>query len=166
MKCSECELRISDYLEDTLASGEQEAMRAHFESCAACRELMGATREVVAWGSGFATHPAPPWLATRVLASTPPVVRERWRDTLRQAGHWLLQPRTAMTVFASVIVLGWTLDLDAARVERWVENPATAYYDAQGVAYDAWDEAVRTWYGSRVVNEVYCRIEQLKEAAP
>jgi anti-sigma factor RsiW len=166
MKCSECELRISDYLEDMLAPAERAAMRSHLESCTVCRELADGTREILAWGSGFASYPAPNWLAGRVLASTPPVVRERWLDTLRTAGRWILQPRMAMTVFASVILLGWTLDLDAARVGRWVEDPATVYYDAQGVAYHAWDEAVRTWYGSRVVNEVYCRIEQLREAAP
>lgn len=166
MKCSECELRISDYLEDALASAEREAMEAHLESCTVCRELRDGTREVIQWGSVFPAHEVPEWLAGRVLASTPPVVRERWRDTLRAAGGWILQPRMAMTAFASVIVLGWTLDLDAARVGRWVQDPATVYYDAQGVAYDAWNEAVRTWYGSRVVNEVYCRIEQLREATP
>lgn len=166
MNCTQCENLFSDYLAGTLATSERETVGAHLGSCPACRELLTSIAELRAWADAFPSQMPPSWLHGRIIANTPPVVRERWRDTLRAAGGWILQPRMAMTAFASVIVLGWTLDLDAARVGRWVQDPATVYYDAQGVAYDAWNEAVRTWYGSRVVNEVYCRIEQLREATP
>lgn len=166
MNCTQCENLFSDYLAGTLATSERETVGAHLGSCPACRELLTSIAELRAWADAFPSQMPPSWLHGRIIANTPPVVRERWRDTLVAGWRWVTAPRTAMTAFASVLILGWTLNLDAASISNLVRNPSTVYYGAQDLAYDAYDEAVRTWYGSRVVTEIYCRFEQLREATP
>jgi anti-sigma factor RsiW len=165
MNCTHWEAYLSDYLEGGLGTADRTAMDLHLESCDACRGLLAGIQEVVGWGEAFADHPAPAWLAGRIVLSTPPVVRERWRDTLAGAWRMAIEPRIAMTVFASVLVLGWTANLAGADIPNLVRNPSSVYYGAQNLAYGAYDEAVRTWYGSRIVTEIHCRIEQLWEAS-
>jgi anti-sigma factor RsiW len=165
MNCAQWERSISDYIEDGLGEPDRAALETHLASCAPCRELEESLREILAWGAGFPVHEAPSWLAARIVARTPAVVRERWRDTFLGAWLWLAQPRGAMTVFTAVLVLGWTLDVTGQDLSRVVRDPASAYYAAEGIAYRAWDEAVRTFYGSAIITEIYCRIEQWREIA-
>jgi predicted anti-sigma-YlaC factor YlaD len=165
MNCADCEINLSDYCEGTLDAGRAADMDRHFSSCATCRELAATVREVMQWRADFPVHVPPPWLAGRIVASTPMLVRESWRDTANSAWNWLSSPRIAMTVFASVLVLGWTASLVGLPTQpsTLVRNPSEAYYSAESLVYEMYDEAVRSWYRSRIATEVYCRIEQLRE---
>src|SRR5436305_15281419 len=106
MNCTQCEERMSDYLENAISVADCIQMDVHLQSCAACSELISGVKGVVAWAEAFPVHDAPAWLASRVVANTPRVARERWIETLGYAWRWLIEPRTAMDLFTSTLVLG------------------------------------------------------------
>ena len=165
MTCLQCEERLSDYLEGALSLAERETMDLHLQSCAACRELSAGITEVMAWGKSFPVHEPPPWLPARIVANTPRVARESWIDTIAAAWKWIIDPRAAMGVFTAVIVLGW-LGSFAGISPNWtsvIRNPTAVYYAAQGAMNRAYDEAIRRYYRSPLVNEITARIGQLRE---
>jgi len=167
MKCTDCEERLSDYIEGTLGTADQEAMGLHLRSCSSCVDLLAGMKDVLQWGATFPAHSAPDWLAGRIAASTPHILRESWRDTLAGAWRWIAEPHMAMMVFAGVLALGWVANLAGipTSVPGIIRNPAAVYYGAESLVNRAYDEAVRSYYRSRIVSEVYCRIEQLREIA-
>jgi predicted anti-sigma-YlaC factor YlaD len=165
LNCSQCEERISDYLEAALGRAEHDAVDLHLQQCAACNALAQGMREVLAWGKAFPVYEVPAWLPVRIIANTPRVEHERWIDTLTAAVKWLLDPRLAMGLFTATLVLGWLGSL-AGISPNWtavIRNPAAIYYDAHGAVNRAYDEAVRRYYRSPVVTEIRSRIEQLRE---
>jgi hypothetical protein len=165
MNCTHCEERMSDYLENTLGMADRADVELHLRSCAACGDLLAWMTEVLVWGKGFPVYRAPAWLASRIIANTPRVVRESWVDTIASIGKWIIEPRTAMAVFTATLVLSWMGSL-AGISPDWatvVRNPSAIYYGAQGAANRAYDEAVRKVYRSPLVSEIQTRIEQLRE---
>ena len=166
MNCNHCEERMSDYLENALSAAERHSMELHLQSCPACSELLAGMAEVLAWGKTFPIYEPPAWLAQRIIANTPHVERETWLDTLASIGRWLIEPRTAMAIFTSMLVLGWLGGLAGISANSWVtvvRNPAAIYYGAEGLMNRAYDEAVRAYYRSPLVTEIQSRIERLRE---
>lgn len=165
MTCTHCEEKLSDYLENALSATDRTAVELHFQSCAACSELLAGMTRVLAWGKSFPVREAPAWLATRIIANTPRVARESWIDTITSVWKWIVEPRIAMAVFTATLVLGW-LGSIAGISPDWttvVRNPTSIYYGAQGAMNRAYDEAVRRYYRSPLVTEIQTRIEQLRE---
>jgi anti-sigma factor RsiW len=156
--CAHCEERMSDYLEGTLSPSERAVMELHLKSCTACAELLACMSEVIEWGKAFPVVEAPAWLPTRILANTPRVARETWLDTLSAVGRWVLEPRTAMGLLTTVLMVGWIGSFIgvSADVSSFVRNPAGAYYRA-------YDEAVRTFYRAPLVTEIRSQIERFRE---
>jgi hypothetical protein len=111
-------------------------------------------REVIAWGKTFPAYDAPAWLPARIVANTPVVARESWLDTLRAIGRWFIEPRTALAIFTTVLVLGWLGNVTGISPD-WgtvVRDPGAIYY-----------QAVRAAYRSPLVTEIQSQIEQLLE---
>ena len=165
MICLQCEERMSDYLEGALSPADRDTVDLHLQSCGACRDLLAGMTEVLAWGKSFPLHEPPVWLPARIIANTPRLARESWTDILTAAWKWIIDPRAAMGVFTAVLVLGW-LGSFAGISPNWttvVRNPAAIYYAAQGAMNHAYDEAIRRYYRSPLVNEITARIEQLRE---
>jgi hypothetical protein len=118
-------------------------------------------REVISWAHRFPVYEAPPWLPSRIVANTPRRLRESWLETLRLAGQWIVQPRTAMAIFTATLVLGWLGSL-AGISPDWsaiVRNPAAVYYQGQATVNCMYQGAVRAYYESPLAAE----IEQLME---
>src|SRR5258708_1755016 len=111
MNCSQCEERMSDYLERAISAHERDGMEAHFRSCATCTELLAGIGDVLVWAKSFPVLEPPAWLPTRVLANTPRMARESWLDTLAFMWKWIIEPRTAIAVFTATLVLGWLVNL-------------------------------------------------------
>jgi anti-sigma factor RsiW len=167
MNCLGCEEKLSDYLENALHAGERRAVDLHLQVCGDCRRLLAGMSEIIQWGRDFPVHSAPAWLATRILANTPRVERETWLDTLAALGRWILEPRTALSVFTATVVIGWMGNV-AGISPRWsavVEDPAAIYYDAGAFLNRAYDRAVRTYHNAPLVTEIQSRIEQLRETS-
>ncbi len=165
MTCTQCEERMSDYLENAIAAEDRGRMELHLRACAACAELLAGMNEVLAWGKEFPVYQAPAWLPTRIIANTPRVERENWGDTILGLWKWIIEPRTAMAVFTATLVLGWMGSLAGAS-PNWasvVRNPASIYYGAQGAVNRAYDEAIRAYYRSPLVRDIETNIERLRE---
>src|ERR1051325_3777690 len=96
MNCAHCEERLSDYLENLLSPSERAAVDAHLQNCSACAAMLADISEVLNWSAAFPTYEPPAWLATKIIANTPQVVRETWLDTLASIGRWFFEPRTAI----------------------------------------------------------------------
>jgi len=165
--CAFCEERISDFLEEALPAQERSALQEHFQECASCSNLLADVRALLEATRALPSTPAPPWLAVRIVANTPPVVRETWADTVRAAWRWILEPRIALAVFTATLVLGWLggqvgLSLDSIADLR---HPTTIYAEAQGVLNGAYNEALKAYYRSPVVTTIQCRIQQLRESS-
>jgi len=165
MNCTQCENRMSDYLESTIGDADRERVDVHLSSCSACNELLADMREVLVWAKTFPIFEPPAWLPTRIIANTPRVARESWLDTLAFIWKWIIEPRTAFAVFTATLVLGWLGSL-AGISPDWtavVRDPAAIYYGAQGAVNRAYDGAIRTYYRSPLVTQIQNRIEQLRE---
>ena len=59
MKCSECQKKMSDHLDQTLSLHEQRLMRRHLEECAQCREAMESLQLTRALLQGIQEEPLP-----------------------------------------------------------------------------------------------------------
>ena len=159
MNCTLCEERLSDYLDNTLASSERQTLEMHLRGCGPCAELLSGMRDVVAWGASFPAYQPPPWLATRIIANTPHVVRETWLDTLAAVGRWFIEPRTAIGLLTAVLMIGWIGSRAPVSAAEWgalVRNPSAIYYQV-------YDEAIRTFYRTPLVTEIRAQLERLRE---
>lgn len=156
--CTHCEDRMSDYLEHTLGISDRTVMELHLKSCAACTGLLAGMSEVLDWGKSFPVFEAPSWLPGRIVANTPQVVHETWLDTLAGVGRWIIEPRTAMGLLTTVLMLGWIGSLlpMPENVSSLVRNPSAIYYRA-------YDQAIRTFYRAPLVTEIRTQIERLRE---
>jgi anti-sigma factor RsiW len=158
MNCRFCEERMSDYLENALGVAERSAMADHLSACESCAALLNGIREVMVWSQNFPVYDAPPWLATRIIANTPHVVRETWQDTVAAIGRWLIEPRTAMGLLTTVLMFGWLGSLAGISpdIGSFIRNPSAVYYRV-------YDEAVRSFYRAPVVTEIRSQIERFRE---
>jgi hypothetical protein len=151
---------MSDYLENALNPSERSSMELHIQSCQSCELLFNGVSDVLGWGKSFPAFEPPPWLATRIIANTPHFVRETWQDTVAAIGRWFIEPRTAMGLLTTVLMVGWLGSAAGISVPEdvgsFVQNPSAVYYRV-------YDEAVRSFYRAPVVTEIRSQIERLRE---
>jgi anti-sigma factor RsiW len=169
MNCAHCEDQLSAYLEDALETSERLDVEAHLQTCAACSELLEGVREVMQWGKNFSVPEPPLWLPARIVANTPHVVRITWKDWLVGAWRNVSEPRFAMVLLASMLVLGWMGSLAGISAPdiATLRHPVAVYHRIGGWANRMYGEAIRTYYSSPIVNAIQCqihsRIEQFRE---
>ena len=169
MNCFYCEERLSDYLEDLLDASERTVVEVHLRSCSECRELLQGVRRVLEMAGSLQVPVPPPWLHTRILANTPMTVRITWRDWLRNGWRSLREPRFALSILTSALMLGWmgsVVGISAADLAI-VRHPSAIYYRVDGWANRLYGDAVRSYYDSALVQAIQCqiqsRIEVLRE---
>lgn len=153
LKCTDFEEKLSDYIEQSLAENDRIAVEIHLQSCASCTELVSGIKQVMAIGRNFPVHTPPVWLATRIVANTPPP-RPSLRQRLAAFSQSILEPRTALAIFTAAIVMGW---IGGGTVRGAVMDRA------EGVVSCAYDHAIRTYYRSPVIIELHSRFDQLME---
>lgn len=168
MNCTYCEERMSDLLEGTLDAAERVIVEEHLRSCPDCRGLMTSMSEILGWSKSLPIHEPPAWLAARIVANTPRVVRITWRDLLGSVWSAVSEPRIALGVFTTILMLGWLGSMAGISpdVGMMVRHPSSIYFGAEGWVTRMYGDAVRNYYRSPLVNAIQCqihtRIEQLK----
>ena len=169
MNCAYFEDRVSDYLEDALTAPERLAMEDHVKSCVACGKLLEGVRQVMLWRNELPVQTPSPWLASRIIANTPQVIRITWRDWFVNAWKSVSEPRFALGLLTSVLMLGWMgsiVGISAADLTM-VRHPSAIYNRMGGWANRLYGDAVRSYYSSPLVNEIQCQIhsrfEQFRE---
>jgi anti-sigma factor RsiW len=153
LNCADCEEKLSDYIEHSLDEVERTAVDLHLHSCRSCNELVSGMTHVIAAGREFPVYAPPAWLASRIVANTPPA-RLSLRVRLSALWQSLGEPRTALAIFTAAIVLGW---VGGGTVREAVFNRAESAVSC------AYDHAIRSYYRSPVVIELHARIDQLME---
>jgi|SRR5579884_3222619 len=160
MNCIECEAQISAYLEEALAPAEATIFEMHLQTCSSCAELLEGTRAVLTWADAFPVYEPPPWLAARIVANTPRTARETWRDAVVGVWRWLIEPRTAMGLLTTVLMIGW---LGSAAGLSGIGDIVSIAENPAAVCYSAYDSAVRAFYRAPLVTEIQSEIERLRE---
>jgi anti-sigma factor RsiW len=169
MNCFSCEDRLSDYLEDVLTPEERSEVEAHIQSCSACEELLAGVRNIMGWGADLEPHLPPSWLSTRIVANTPLTIRITWRDWFRSVWRTAREPRLALSLLTSALMLGWMGSVVGISMGdiAMVRHPSAVYSRLEGWANRLYGDAVRSYYSSPLVNTIQCeihsRIEQLRE---
>jgi len=160
MNCTYCEDRLSDYLEETLPAAEQAVVEAHLLSCLACGELVAGLRHVLHFGRDLPEQLPPAWLASRIVANTPQVLRITWRDWFAAAWRNICEPRFALGLLTSMLMLGWLggmVGITPADVVA-LRHPSAIYNRMGGWANRLYGDAVCGVYNSPLVNEIQCQI--------
>ena len=153
LNCADCEEKLSDYIEQSLAEVERSAVEIHLHSCRSCDELVSGMMHVIAAGRDFPVYAPPAWLASRIVANTPEA-QSSLRSRLAALWQSIGEPRTALAIFTATIVMGW---VGGGTVREAVFNRA------ESVVSCAYDHAIRSYYRSPVVIELHAKIDQLME---
>src|SRR4029450_4456716 len=111
MNCAKCEDSLSEYLENALDASDRASVESHLQSCSACAELLDGVRGVIEGGKEFEAPQPSPWLSSRILANTPQVIRITWRDWVVGAWKKISEPRFALALLTSTLVLGWMANM-------------------------------------------------------
>jgi anti-sigma factor RsiW len=168
MTCAHCEELLSDYLEGVLDASARERIGLHLRSCPECALVAAGMREVIGVGKHLTDYAPPQWLAARILAATPRVVRETWRDTLASLARWIAEPRVALMILTASLVLGWMGSLagvSPSGVGRAVQDPTILYYEAGTRLNRAYGNAVRTYYSMPLVTQIQSQIDRIRESS-
>lgn len=160
MNCTYSEDRMSDYLENTLSAEERLVVDQHLSTCAVCSELMMGVRDVIALSRSVQAPEAPVWLASRIVANTPRVVRITWTDWAWSVWKTIAEPRFAATVVTSILVLLWVGNATGLRAAdlAMIRQPMTVYEGVEGWVQRVYGDAVRRVYSSQIVNTIQCQI--------
>jgi hypothetical protein len=95
--------------------------------------------------------------------------RITWRDWLVGAWKNVCEPRVAMALLTSTLVLGWMGNLAGISAPdiATLRHPVAVYHRIGGWANRLYGDAVRSYYSSPIVNAIQCqihsRIEQFRE---
>jgi hypothetical protein len=112
------------------------------------------------WRNELPVSPPPPWLAQRIIANTPHVIRITWRDWIVNTWTSLREPRFALGLLTSVLMLGWMGSIAGITFSdlEMVRHPSAIYNRMGGWANRMYGDAVRTYYSSPLVHEIQCQI--------
>ena len=166
MNCTHCEEQLSDYVENALSVVERSAVELHFRECRDCAGLVAGVTEVMSLAAAFPRLSPPAWLVTSILANTSRVARETWLDTLTAAVRWAAEPRIAMAVLASTLMLSWMGSIAGLTPNNLIavaRDPAILYYEAGTLVNRAYGGAVRSYYRAPLVTGIQAQIERLRE---
>jgi hypothetical protein len=157
LKCSDCEEKLSDYIERALGEVEQSIVDRHLHACQACSELLAGMMMTIEAARNCPVYAPPAWLATRIIANTTQTPRPSPRSLpalLAAVWRSLGEPRTALAIFTATVVIGWAGSLTAREA---------IFNRAESVVSCVYDRAIRSYYRSPMVIELHSRLGQLME---
>jgi anti-sigma factor RsiW len=174
MNCADVEIRLADYLDETLQAGEKSALQAHLSHCHDCAELARDASSAVAFMERASNVEAPPELVTRILfeiTSGPSRAQIKPSWIRRVFGKWLepvLQPRYAMGMAMTVLSFamlgrftGIHRQLTAADLD-----PVKIWMATEDRAQRVWERSVKYYENLRVVFEIQTQLKEWTEEQP
>ena len=175
MNCADFEIRLADYLDDTLGDAERVAFEEHVGVCAGCRELMedasGGLR-LTRWAEEV-TPPAE--LLTRIAYQAPVGrLRQGWERQgalsrwLRPLIEPLLQPRFAMGMAMTILSFAMLERCTGVKVQHIQPadlNPVRIWGGLEDRTMRLKDRAVKYYENLRWVYEIEMRLGSLQREA-
>jgi len=174
MNCADVEVRIADYLDETLHAQEKSALQAHLSECQACAELARDASSAVAFMERASNVEAPPELVTRILfeiTSGPSHAQIKPSWIRRVFGKWLepvLQPRYAMGM--AMTVLSFAMLGRFTGIHRQLTasdlDPVKIWMATEDRAQRVWERSVKYYENLRVVFEIQTQLKEWTEEQP
>ena len=174
MNCADVEIRLADYVDETLHGEERSALEAHLSQCHACAELARDARSAVAFIERASNVEAPPELVTRILfeiTSGPSHAEVKPKWTRRVFGKWLepiLQPRYAMGM--AMTVLSFAMLGRFTGIHRQLTasdlDPVKIWMATEDRAQRVWERSVKYYENLRVVFEIQTQLKEWTEEQP
>jgi anti-sigma factor RsiW len=174
MTCADVEIRLADYVDETLHGVDKSALEAHLSQCQSCAELARDSASAVAFMERASNIEAPPELVTRILfeiTSGPSHAEVKPKWTRRVFGKWLepiLQPRYAMGMAMTVLSFamlgrftGIHRQLTAADLD-----PVKIWMATEDRAQRVWERSVKYYENLRVVFEIQTQLKEWTEEQP
>jgi anti-sigma factor RsiW len=174
MTCADVEIRLADYVDETLHGVDKSALEAHLSQCQSCAELARDSASAVAFMERASNVEAPPELVTRILfeiTSGPSHAEVKPKWTRRVFGKWLepiLQPRYAMGMAMTVLSFamlgrftGIHRQLTAADLD-----PVKIWMATEDRAQRVWERSVKYYENLRVVFEIQTQLKEWTEEQP
>ncbi len=114
LSCADVEVMLADYIDQTLLDRDVADLKAHFATCASCRELAADAKAAVNLMERAAVVEAPPELVNRILfdvtnGASRKVVKPRARSLLGRLAQSIWQPRFAMGMAMTMLSFGMLL---------------------------------------------------------
>jgi hypothetical protein len=172
MTCTDFEVRLSDYVDGSLAGSERAALEAHTERCAQCRELLDDVSLAVSFMARTADVAPPPALITRIVYHAP---QGRIHDDAEYRGFfsrtfskWVqpaLQPRVAMGMAMTILsfaMLGRCTGVQIQQIKPSDLNPKLIWNGLEDKAYRSWDRTIKYYENLRVVYEIETRLQDIR----
>jgi len=171
MNCSEIEILLADYLDQSLAASEISAIETHLSECAGCRELaQDATLAVTFMGRAESVDAAPSELVNQILFDVTgndgyglgkPRLSRRLLARLLGPGfaRWTrpaFEPRLVMGMAMTALSLGMMLNF--VPLERL--SPAGVWASAEDQVLRLWDRGVKYSQSVPVVVEAQSRYRE------
>jgi anti-sigma factor RsiW len=174
MNCADVEVRIADYVDETLHGEEKSALLAHLSECQACAELARDASSAVAFMERASNVEAPPELVTRILfeiTSGPSHAQVKPSWIRRVFGKWLepiLQPRYAMGM--AMTVLSFAMLGRFTGIHRQLTasdlDPVKIWMATEDRAQRVWERSVKYYENLRVVFEIQTQLKEWTEEQP
>ncbi len=165
--CTRTEERLSDALAETLGPEENAAFRTHTAACERCRQLLARVGGIVLELHELPWVEEPPFLASRIIALTRGIPRERARKGWLAWSGGIWQTRLVMglvTVAATALIV--LHGVSAGAPGKLEFNPASLYHGVNRRAHLTYARGVKFVNDLRVVYEIQSRLSSQPEPAP
>ena len=171
MNCVDVEILLAEYVDGTLHREARSAVKAHLDTCVACRDLAHDAAGAVAFIERAADVEPPPELVTRILFEVtqgasrtvvkPPLARRLFGNTL---GAWLepvLQPRFAMGMATTLLSLAMLIRGRQLSIGDF--NPVKLWNSTELQVSRTWERGVKNYENLRLVFAIQSRLKQWSE---
>lgn len=173
MNCAEFEVRLADYIDETVAEAERVALEEHASCCASCRELLEDARSAAAFLRRAEEVSPPPELITRIAFQAPigrtrqPFERQNALSrVISKLLQPILQPRLAMGMAMTILsfaMLERCTGVHVQRIQTADLNPVRIWGGVEDKAIRVKDRAVKYYENLRWVYEIETQLKTLQE---
>jgi|SRR5579875_461310 len=173
MTCTDFEVLLADYLDQTLDGREREALEQHAATCAGCRALLEDARSGAAFIRLADEVTPPPELITRIAFQVP---LGRTRQPFERQGllsrwvsrwlHPILQPRLAMGMAMTILsfaMLERCTGVHVQQIQAADLNPVRIWGGVEDKAFRVKDRAVKYYENLRWVYEIETTLKTLED---
>jgi len=174
MNCSEFEILLCDYVDDTLRGEQKSAFEHHLETCGACAELARDAGAAVRFMERASAVEPPPELVTKILFELPQARPAESRGLKGFFAGWsvtkllgpVLQPRFAMGMAMTILSFSMLAQVAGISVRQLRPSDLDPIKIAASIdlqLHRGWERAVKYYENLRVVYEIQSRLKEWTE---
>lgn len=166
MNCSELDILLCDYVDETLDAAQKSAVQEHLAHCPACAELAADAAAAVGFLERVADVEPPKELLTRLVFVAAPAARESrgFRVRIARLLEPVLQPRFAMGMAMTVLSFSLLARFVPVRQLQPKDlNPVAIWATLDDKVHRTWERGVKYYESMRLFVELKARFNELTE---